>query len=157
MALRIVAAQQRFKSLRKDEACRQRKWSSYVTYLVGYLVVVVVMMSGVRRVEAEENFSTRVYPGEGGKLINVPDEQGNVIQDFSHCGYMGGGVALPEVPVVMTVWPEDGGDEKERLQAVIDAVSERVPDTDGFCGALLLRRGTYRIGGTLKVRTSAVG
>ena len=127
-----------------------------MTYLVEFLVVVAVVMFGVRRVEAEENVSTRVYLGKGGKLINVPDEQGNVIPDFSHCGYMGGGVALPEVPVVMTVGPEDGGDDTKRLQAAIDAVSERVPDADGFRGALLLRRGTYRIGGTLKVRTSGV-
>ena len=84
------------------------------------------------------------------------NEQGNVILDFSHCGYMGGGVALPEAPVVMTVGPEDDGDDTERLQAAIDAVSGRVPDADGFRGALLLRRGAYRIGGTLKVRTSGV-
>ena len=49
----------------------KRKRSSYVNYLVGLLVVVVV--SGVLPVEAEESVSARVYPGEGGRLINVPE------------------------------------------------------------------------------------
>ena len=36
-----------------------------------------------------------VYPGIDGKLVYVPDEQGNIIPDYSHAGYGGGGVALP--------------------------------------------------------------
>ena len=42
--------------------------------------------------------------------------------DFSHAGYGGGGVKLPDVPVRQTLSPESG-DNTERIQAAI----ERVP------------------------------
>ena len=42
---------------------------------------------------------SRVYPGTDGRLVYVPDEQGNTIHDSSHAGYAGGGVPIPTVPV----------------------------------------------------------
>ena len=100
--------------------------------------------------------SKLVYPGPDGRLVYVPDEKGNIIPDFSHCGYMGGGVALPDVPVVLTVHPQIQGDDTARLQAAIDDVSARVLGANGFRGTLLLKRGKYRIGGTLQIRASGV-
>ena len=44
--------------------------------------------------------SVWVYPGKEGKLIYKTTPAGDKIMDFSHAGYMGGGVALPTVPVV---------------------------------------------------------
>ncbi len=38
---------------------------------------------------------SRVYPGPSGRLVYVPDDQGNTIHDASYAGYRGGGVALP--------------------------------------------------------------
>ena len=102
------------------------------------------------------NYSKLVYPGSDGRLVYVPDEKGNIIPDFSHCGYMGGGVALPDVPVVLTVRPQTEGDDTARLQAAIDDVSNRALDANGFRGTLLLQRGKYRIGGTLQIRASGV-
>ena len=69
---------------------------------------------------------------------------------------MGGGVALPDVPVVLTVQPQAEGDDTARLQTAIDDVSARIPDTNGFRGTLLLERGKYRIGETLQIRASGV-
>src|SRR4051812_33381288 len=37
------------------------------------------------------------------KLIYKATEQGDKIIDFSHAGYMGGGVRLPEAPVKITL------------------------------------------------------
>ena len=125
-------------------------------YFVGFMGVLAMVLVCVGTVRAEGNYSKLVYPGSDGRLVYAPDEQGNAIPDFSHCGYMGGGVALPDVPVVMAVHPRAEGDDTERLQAAIDAVSERALDADGFRGALLLKRGEYRIGGTLHVRASGV-
>ena len=42
---------------------------------------------------------SKVYPGPSGRLVYIPDEQGNTIHDASHAGYRGGGVAIPTVPV----------------------------------------------------------
>ncbi|MCE5218296.1 hypothetical protein LLH03_14830, partial [bacterium] len=52
--------------------------------------------------------SSLLYPGPEGKLVYVPDEQGNTIPDFSNCGYKGGGVRLPEVPVKVILEPAEG-------------------------------------------------
>ena len=83
------------------------------------------------------NYTTLVYPGIDGTLIYTPDENGNSIPDFSHAGYMGGGVALPDVPVKQTVSPSGGADDTGLIQAAIDDVSS-LPLENGFRGAVLL-------------------
>ena len=76
-------------------------------------------------------YTSRVYPGIDGKLVYIPDEHGNVIPDYSHAGYGGGGAALPYVPVRETVWPVEG-DNAAAIQAAIDRVSKLPLDTNGF-------------------------
>src|SRR5947209_19245809 len=63
-----------------------------------------------------------VAPGPGGKLVYAADERGDRIPDFSHCGYGGGGVAIPDAPVRVVVPPAEG-DATARIQAAIDYVS----------------------------------
>src|SRR3989337_3971836 len=65
---------------------------------------------------------SRVYPGTDGKLVYVPDDQGNIIHDASHAGYRGGGVAIPTVPVRETIWPV-AGDNTETIQPAMDRQS----------------------------------
>src|SRR5262245_66148884 len=48
-----------------------------------------------------------VSPGDG-KLVYEADGRGNRVPDFSHCGYRGGGVATPDVPVRLVVPPARG-------------------------------------------------
>ncbi len=102
------------------------------------------------------HYSRLARPGEGGKLVYTPDEKGHTISDFSNAGYMGGGVSIPEAPVRATVEPGERGDDTARLQAAIDEVSNQVPDEEGFRGAVLLKRGTYRVAGTLYVTAGGV-
>src|SRR5258708_5876313 len=40
-----------------------------------------------------------------GKLVYEADQRGNRIPDFGHCGYRGGGVEIPQVPVRVVVAP----------------------------------------------------
>lgn len=85
------------------------------------------------------------------------DEQGDRLPDFSHCGYGGGGVPLPDAVVRTTLEPQSGdGDDAPRIQQAIDLVSALPPGPDGLRGAILLKRGTYRCGTTLQIRTSGV-
>ena len=63
-----------------------------------------------------------VHAGAGGKLQYTTDARGNRIMDFSHAGYKGGGVALPNVRVARTVKPVVG-DNTPQIQAAIDEVS----------------------------------
>lgn len=79
----------------------------------------------------------------------------NRLPDFSFAGYMRGGVALPQVPTVETVSNEPG-DDRDRIQAAIDAVSALPPDADGIRGAVLLTAGTYRADAPIRIETSGV-
>ena len=53
--------------------------------------------------------------------------------DFSHAGYMGGGVALPVVAVRRTLKPSGGDDDSAAIQAVINEVAA-TGLTNGFRG-----------------------
>lgn len=99
--------------------------------------------------------TSRVHPGADGRLVYVPDDQGNVIHDASHAGYRGGGVALPAVPVRETIWPV-AGDNTAHIQAAIDKVSARTPDANGLRGAVLLRAGYYRMATPLRIQAGGV-
>ncbi|MDR1336023.1 MAG: pectate lyase [Tannerella sp.] len=101
-----------------------------------------------------------MFPGEDGRLVYRPyTGRGDIVPDFSWCGYMGGGVDLPEVDVVAVITAAgDGcrGDDAPRIQAVIDSVSGLPSGADGFRGAILLRKGCYRISSSLRITGSGI-
>ncbi|HKX83999.1 MAG TPA: hypothetical protein VJL58_07265 [Pyrinomonadaceae bacterium] len=101
------------------------------------------------------NYSKIVYPGKNGKLIYTPDTLGNTIPDFSNCGYMGGGVRLPDVTVRAELAAGES-DARERIQAAIDKISKMPLNTRGFRGALLLKKGEHKVGGTIRISASGV-
>jgi hypothetical protein len=74
------------------------------------------------------------------------------LPDFSNCGYGGGGVPLPDVPVRASLKPESG-DATARIQAAIDKLAAQ---SEKQRGALLLARGQYEIGGTVHLRASGI-
>jgi hypothetical protein len=96
-----------------------------------------------------------VQVGRSGRLLYLPDALGNTVPDFSHAGYKGGGVRLPTAPIKVTLSPP-AGDAGAAIQAAIDQVAALPPDGEGIRGAVLLRRGTYRIAGTLRIRAGGV-
>lgn len=84
-------------------------------------------------------------------LSALTDARGNIIPDFSHVGYMGSEVDIPDVPVVKTLdAPSDGSDATVLIQTAIDEVSAQGG------GAILLKAGTYNVGSTLNVKSSGV-
>jgi len=95
-----------------------------------------------------------VYPGSDGKLVYKMTPAGDTIMDFSHAGYMGGGVAPPVVPAKITVQPVKG-DNTTAIQEAIDKVSAMGLDGDSR-GAVLLAPGDYTCSGTISIRTSGV-
>src|SRR6187431_1230390 len=95
-----------------------------------------------------------VYPDETGKLIYKTLEKGDKIMDFSHAGYMGGGVSIPSVPVKITLSPS-AGDNSVVIQKAIDEVS-KMKMINGFRGTVLLKPGTYDCENTLKINASGV-
>ena len=95
-----------------------------------------------------------VSVNSGGKLTYKTLERGDRIMDFSFAGYMGGGVRLPEVPVVLTVSP-GGNDDAVVIQKAIDKVSE-LQLVNGFRGAVLLKAGSYHCDKPLTINESGV-
>jgi hypothetical protein len=82
------------------------------------------------------------------KLIYSKDAKGNRLPDFSYVGYHSGEKAIPNVPVKITLEPAEG-DDTRRIQEALDKLGNLPLDKDGFRGALLLKRGVYRVGGGL--------
>lgn len=95
-----------------------------------------------------------VHLGPDGKLVYKTDALGNRVMDFSSAGYMGGGVALPDVAVKETVKPS-GGDDRAAIQDAINRVAG-LPLVNGFRGAVLLSPGIFKVGGTIDITTSGV-
>ncbi len=96
-----------------------------------------------------------VKADNNGRLAYTSDADGNRIIDFSHAGYGGGGVAIPDVAPRIVLGPLAGQD-RQRIQAALDLVSARPPDAEGFRGAVVLEPGTYRIDTSLRVTASGV-
>jgi hypothetical protein len=96
-----------------------------------------------------------VYAGPDGRLVYKTTPAGDRIMDFSSAGYMGGGVALPTVPVKRTVEPSGGQDDTAAIQAAIDAVSA-MGLQGGFRGTVLLAPGTYSCSETISIAADGV-
>jgi hypothetical protein len=89
-------------------------------------------------------------------LHYTPFLRGDTVPDFSCCGFGGGGVALPQVTTRQTLDPVSGSDDTARIQAALDAVARLPLGSDRMRGAVLLRRGTYRIAKTLRINDEGI-
>lgn len=121
----------------------QREWSKAAdmrTLLRLIPVCCVLSVGGLGSVPAATSQWARL--DESGRLEYGTTERGDRIMDFSHAGYGGGGVALPDVAVVETVRPSGGEDDAVVIQAALDRAASR-PLQDGFRGAVLLAPGSY--------------
>ncbi|MEM8945382.1 MAG: hypothetical protein AAGD11_09375 [Planctomycetota bacterium] len=98
-----------------------------------------------------------ITTGETGRLIYVPDAEGDRILDFSDVGYQGRGTALipSNVPTVLTVSPVTG-DDTTSIQNAIDQVSLLPIGPDGYRGTVQLTAGTFDIDSQLEIRASGV-
>lgn len=109
---------------------------------------------------AQAASSKLVYLNRENHLSYAPyTERGDTIPDFSECGYRGGGVELPRVPVRLTLEPQPGSEHKDdtlRIQEAIDKLSAGQPDANGHRGAVLLKKGAYYINGSLGISAGGV-
>lgn len=99
--------------------------------------------------------SAWVYYDQFGQLRYKTDPAGNRIIDYSSAGYRGGGVALPKVPVRITVAPS-GGDDTAAIQSALNTVAALPLDWRGFRGAVLLAPGYFNVSATLILNASGV-
>jgi hypothetical protein len=108
--------------------------------------------------------------GDDGKLVYKPySDKGDRLMDWSHCGYRNSSVPIPDVAVAETFAPLEGKpepvvnmaypmgpDSRARIQAAIDKVAELPPNADGSRGAVLLKKGTHYVKGSLTIRSGVV-
>jgi hypothetical protein len=119
------------------------------------LVTAIVALIALPQASFGQAKSTWVYYDKYGLLRYNTDEAGNRIIDFSSAGYRGGGVALPKVPVRVTVAPS-GGDDTAAIQSALDTVAALPQDLRGFRGAVLLAPGYFNVSATLILNASGV-
>jgi hypothetical protein len=107
---------------------------------------------------SKSNESRIVRLNAKGKLVYEPiNDRKDILIDFSNVGYMGGGVSLPEVAVVVTLGPASNStDDWKRIQGAIDRVSRMRPNERGIRGAVLLRKGTYSLSKALRIGATGV-
>ncbi|WP_345953453.1 DUF6298 domain-containing protein [Mucilaginibacter sp. PAMB04168] len=96
-----------------------------------------------------------VAADKSGKLVYAVDAKGDRIPDYSYAGYKASEQAIPDVAVKVVV-PVKAGDATLRIQAALDYVASLPIGKDGFRGAVLLNKGTYEVGGSLKINASGV-
>src|SRR5271154_4798165 len=108
-------------------------------------LLTVLLVCSLTAVRAQSRPSQYVAEGADKKLVYKPDAAGNVIPDFSNCGYGGGGGKMPnavDVPASVTIEPVQG-DATAGIQQAIDQVSALPLDRRGFRGAVLIKKGKY--------------
>ncbi len=127
-----------------------------MNYTSASLVLLLVLCQPIiPHVEGAE--SKLVKPMADGRLAMLPwNEQGDRLPDFSYCGYRNGGIKLPEVPTLVTLEPSGAEDESERIQAALDDLGKSLEKTTDGRGALLLKKGLWKVNKTLNISYSGV-
>lgn len=98
--------------------------------------------------EAPDDFRNTLP--EGYIPYMTPDEEGDVIPDFSRVGYRFGDEEIPDYPVAVTLTPpSDGSDATVMIQEALDEAA-------GSCSAVLLKKGVYNISDTLRIDMDGV-
>ena len=102
------------------------------------------------------NASTLVSFDNNGKLGYKADTKGNTVPDFSGVGYKNNEENIPNnVRIVKTVTPI-AGDNLQNIQNAINEVAAMPLGADGLRGAILFKKGEYKISNTVNLNASGV-
>jgi hypothetical protein len=94
----------------------------FTAKLIGFSLCLAISSFVNNKANAQAK-SEWVYLNDKGKLTYKTLPQGDRIMDFSFAGYMGGGIALPNIDVKITL-NVVAGDNADVIQAAIDQVSK---------------------------------
>ena len=126
-------------------------------------IVALTTVCGILSAQTSSIIYPNNDPNSNGELIyegyanEGQTSTGNQMIDFSHAGYMGGGVTIPWVPVEIELEPDPNSDDDyARIQAAINQIADMDITVGGFRGTLLLKAGTYRVSQTLQIRDSGI-
>ena len=97
-----------------------------------------------------------VKTGVTGRLIYVPDAEGDRIPDFSMVGYGAGKQEIPtNIPVVIHIDPL-AGDNRQHIQNAINFAASQPLQANGFRGVVELGPGKFDVNGQLSMTASGV-
>lgn len=117
-------------------------------------IILILFFWGTLATNAQNWISQYVSIEYNNMLRYHPDEQGNIIPDFSRVGYHQG-VTPPEPPFTISIEPQEG-DNTPQIQQAINLLSERPIDTNGFRGCLLLKKGIYHLSDQITISASGI-
>ena len=120
------------------------------------LCIVAGITLGFRDRGATEWQSKLVTLNPDGSLTYHPDEKGNTLPDFSYVGYHHGDAPIPDLQVVKTISAPANGSSQQLIQDAINEVSKLKPDANGFRGAILLKKGIYKVADSLRISTGGI-
>jgi hypothetical protein len=122
--------------------------------LVSATRILIFTICGSFSIAASATTNSWVYFDSSGHLKYRTWSGGNRIMDFSSAGYMGGGVAIPDVATVVTVNPSGGDDTAAIKSAISTAASQSL--VNGIRGAVQLARGTFHVSSQININASGV-
>ncbi|PWS33732.1 hypothetical protein DF947_03740 [Pedobacter paludis] len=117
--------------------------------------ILLVTCFNVKITLAQEWQSKFVKIKKDGHLQYIADQKGNTIPDFSHVGYHQNQKTIPQVQVVATL-SATGENDEVKIQQAINELAKKQTDANGIRGAILLKKGTYKIPGSLKISSSGI-
>lgn len=97
--------------------------------LLTLLLLTVPLFGGSLAVPSDRpGQSSLVTPGPDGRLrYTAYTASGDMIPDFSHCGYRAGERMIPLPAVRETLGPAPNGDDSARIQAALDRIASLAP------------------------------
>ena len=120
-----------------------------------WVTAVAMLLASNLSAAPRRNQPRLVSQAQDGRLVYDVDQQGNVVPDFSYCGYAGGNRPIPDAPIKVVV-PATTGDETAQIQKAINYVASLPLDANGLRGAVLLLKGRHEIKGGLLINASGV-
>jgi hypothetical protein len=126
---------------------RTSRWAQFVALTVACL--------GTGSVGQAKQVDPFVKVEKGGQLTYRAGERGDRVPDFSHAGFGGGGVPLPDGTIRLVLMPI-AGDNGAQIQAAIDAVASMPADAAGLRGVVLLGPGRFEVAGQIRLTASGV-
>ena len=134
---------------------RRREALNISTGLIVFTALLAFSCESEAQTIVERGASKTCRLDSSGKLVYSRDAKGNRLPDFSHVGYHSGEKAISDVPVRITL-ESSKGDDTRFIQGALDKLGAFPTDKTGLRGALLLKRGTYRVQGTLSIRAGGI-
>lgn len=119
------------------------------------LILVITLLFSLNGFSQDKWESKFVKVKSDGKLDYTKDKLGNRIPDFSGVGYHQGKKAIPTVDVVFTL-EANGVNDEQNIQDAIDRLGQQPLNAAGFRGAILLKKGVYKIPGSIKISKSGI-